>query len=216
MNVVQMARNEYRKRIEQQKQVLEMLKSDSVQKLEKMGIITINSDNIPSEQEILHDSFFSTVFNRPYYNDGIYVYVCDLKDRGEKTNDRRYVNATIRNEETPLSFEGLSNVSVYIGLLTEKRHFIYPKFYDSFQHFNKIIHLPYPYTITETHGNFPDYFYSLGSWSLTDELLNVDGFREQFMALQEYFFHSLLEFSWEESVKEIERQSVLQKVCKRK
>lgn len=216
MNVVQISRDKYHKRIEQQQQLLEMLNRDDIQKLEKMDLITINRDNITKEQEILHDSFYSTACNLPYYSEGIYVYICDLQDRGERTFDRRYSNAKIRDDKESLPFESSCNVSVYIGLLTETRKFIYPKFYDSFQHFNTIIHLPYPYTITETHGSYPDYFYPLGSWPLTYEFLKVDGFQEQFISLQEHFFRNLLEHSWEESVKEIEKQTVLQKVCTRK
>lgn len=216
MNVVQMARVEYHKRIKHQQQLLEILNSDEIQKLEKMGLITINRDNIPNESGILHDSFYSTAVNNPYYNDGIYVYVCDLQDRGTRPIDRRYTNATIRNEGEPLSFGSPCNVGVYVGLVTEMRKFIYPKFYDSFQQFQTIIQLPYPYTITETQGSYPDYTYPIGSWPLTFEFLKVDGFQEQFMALQEHFFRNLLEHSWEESVKEINKPAVLQRVCGRK
>lgn len=216
MNIVEIARDKYYKEIKQQQQLLEMLNSNDIQKLEKMGLITINKDIIPNEQKILHDSFYSTAINQPYYNDGIYVYICDLQDRGKRTIDRRFTNVTIRNKGESLPYESPCNVSVYIGLLTEMPKFNYLKISDSFQHFNTIIQLPYSYTITETHNSYPDYFYPLGSWPLTYEFLKVDGFQEQFMSLQEHFFRNLLEHSWKESVKEIQKQAVLQKVCKKK
>ncbi len=216
MTVLQMARDKYYERIEPQKQLLEMLNSDDIQKLEKMGIITINRGNIPNEKEILHDSFHSTFSNQLYWSDRIYVYVCDLQDRGERIFDRRYTNATIRNEGVPLSSEGFCKFSIYVGLVTEMRKFVHPYFYDSFQQSYIIIHLPYPYTITETHGTYPDYFYPPDRWPFRNEHLKIDGFEEQFMALQEHFFRNLLEHSWEESENEIKKRAVLQKVCARK
>lgn len=216
MNVIQMAKDKYHERIEQQKQLLEMLNSDDIQKLEKMGIITINTDNIPNEEEILYDSFHFTASDQTDWNEGIYVYVCDLQDKGETKIGRRYTNSTIRNEGVPLSSEGFCKFSIYVGLLTERRKLIYPRYYDLFKKSNTIIHLPYPYTITETHVTYPDCFYPADSWPFRGEHLKIDGFQEQFMALQEHFSRNLLEHSWEESVNEIEKRAVLQKVCARK
>lgn len=193
--------------------ILEILNNNDMQKLEKMGLITINKSNILMEPDILHDSFQSIMYKKWYNGENIFVYVCDFKDQGIGTLDKRYTNATISNGFEALSNKGICNVKRYEGLLTEKSEFVSPLFWDSFKHFNTIIQLPYPYTITETQSVYPDYTYPYGTFPLKLERFKVEGFYEQFRALQEYFFRSLLEKTLDESVKEIKKQAVLKKVC---
>ncbi|MDE6292051.1 MAG: hypothetical protein K2L98_00045, partial [Bacilli bacterium] len=74
--------------------------------------------------------------------------------------------------------------------------------------FNSVIQLPYDYKITEAEGIHPD-----GSWPLCNEWYKVEGFKEQFEALQDYYYRSLLESPWSDVEKEVRDKEVLKKIC---
>lgn len=205
MTTLEMARCEYQKRMEQLNELLSSLDSEEIKKLKEMGLITINTDKLPKERDILRESFNIASHG---VSDSLFVYICDLVDYGKRYGFRQYTKVKVRNLEEKSNMEEPFNVSKYVGLLTGREKFVYRNIEDNFRCLNSVIQLPYDYKITEAKGLYPD-----GTWPLWKEWYEVEGFREQFEALQEYYYRRLLESSWNEVEDEIKNKEVLKKIC---
>lgn len=205
MSTLEIARSEYQKRMEQLNELLRLLDSEEIKSLVDLGLVTVNKDKLPKEREILQESF--NIASRGI-SDSLFVYICDLVDYGKRYGFRQYTKVRIRDLEKHPNMEEPFNVSKYVGLLTGKEQFVYRNIEDNFKHFNSVIQLPYDYRIREAEGLYPN-----GTWPLYNEWYKVEGFREQFDALQDYYYRKLLESSWDEVEKEVKDKEVLKKVC---
>lgn len=114
MNKLRDVRYEYAKKMEQLNKLLQRISSDEINSLVENGLVTINRDTLPKEEDIIRNIFNNLCIN---YKDSLLVYVCDLI-RYQNNNHKNY--AQIRDIEQHPSLEEPFNTRKYIGLLTGK------------------------------------------------------------------------------------------------
>ncbi len=205
METLERAKFEYKKRMAKLNNLLNRLNNNEIKELERRGLITINRDKIPNETDIIYESFHTAITQ--YCVDHIFVYVCDLVDNGYSWGTRQYTKFKIRDIEKNPTLEKPYNICKYIGLLTGSHAYTNKLLgrYDS------IIQLPYDYQIAKSTG-----LYYIGTWPLWSEGYNVEGFAEQFNALQDYYYKKLLESSWKEAEEAVKDKQLLKEICLKK